>query len=64
MEFINDLVARLEQKHICLNGCSKAQLSELIAKAGNLPKAYIEFLLVMQETPVRFLDGEDPLEKG
>lgn len=47
MEFINDLVARLEQKHICLNGCSKAQLAELIAKTGNLPKAYIEFLSVM-----------------
>ena len=49
MDFINDLVRRLEQKNICMRECTEVQLSELnsTVKTGKLPKAYLEFMSVM-----------------
>lgn len=49
MEFIDELVKRLEQKNICMKKSTEEQMEELcsIVKGKNLPKAYIEFMSVM-----------------
>lgn len=42
MNFINDLVRILEQKNICMKGCTEVQLSELNStlKTGKLNAPY------------------------
>ena len=49
MNFISDLITKLEQKGIRMNGCSEAQLSKLntVINTGKLPKAYLEFMSAM-----------------
>lgn len=49
MNFISDLITKLEQKDICMNSCTEVQLSKLnsIIKTGKLPKAYLEFMSAM-----------------
>lgn len=49
MEFIDELVKRLEQKNIRMKKSTKEQMEELCSsiKGKSLPKAYIEFMSVM-----------------
>ena len=49
MNFISDLITKLEQKDIRMNGCTEAQLSKLntVINTGKLPKAYLEFMSAM-----------------
>ena len=49
MDFLTDLLEKIEQKGIHMNGCTDSQIAELksIAKTKTLPKAYLEFLSAM-----------------
>lgn len=61
MEFINELIEKLQKRNIPIKNATENQLKELLSmvKDGILPKAYIEFMRAMGNgTEGEYMRGE------
>lgn len=60
MDYINELVRKLEMKEICMKPCTDSHMEELISIANGkkLPQAYIEFMAAMGNGTTGFMNGD------
>ena len=61
MEFLNELLKKINKKNIQIKGCTSEQIEHLlsIAEGKNLPKAYMEFMSIMGNgTDGQYMGGD------